>query len=129
MPVSRMDSDRERILHYVSRIGDHVRNVFSVGGDRGRSVEEIKYIAKKKLIHRAITNIRIRLKLYQNHKRKNVKYIISAKNQAWFLYDLDIISEKNCILLDKIIDNENRRLSEKKKVLCQTADRTITKPT
>lgn len=129
MPVSRMDSDRERILHYVSRIGDYVRNVFPVGGDRRRSVvETMKTFTRRELVHTGIEQIRIRLKIYE--KEADMDMIHSAGRLTHTMKEFGIIGSEKQQLLYNIINREFVRMLElqKKKVLCQTADRTITKP-
>lgn len=114
MPVSRMDSDRERILHYISRIGNHVRNVFSLGGNRRRSVvETMKTFTRRELVHTGIEYIRMRLRMYE--ETEDLEYISYANRMARTMGGLKIIGfEKQCLLYN-IIDNEFKRLLEKRK--------------
>lgn len=114
MPVSRMDSDRERILHYVSRIGDHVRNVFSVGGDRGRSVvETMKTFTRRELVHTGIEQIRIRLKIYE--KEEDMDMIHRAGRLTYTMKEFGIIGSEKQQLLYNIINREFVRMLELQK--------------
>lgn len=71
----------------------------------------MKAFTKKQLVHTAIFNIRIRLKMYGDTGK--LKYIKNANEQAGFLYDMEIIDLGKKRLLCDIINREFRRLLEK----------------
>ena len=114
MPVGRMDSDRERFLHHVNRIRDHVRHVPAVGSNRGRGVEEMKTtFTRRELVHTGIEQIRIRLKIYE--KEEDMDMIHRAGRLTFTMQEFGIIGSEKQQLLYSIINREFVRMLELQK--------------
>ena len=73
----------------------------------------MKTFTRRELVHTGIEHIRIRLKMYE--ETEDLKYISYADRMARTMEDLKIIELEKQWLLCKIIDNEFKRLLEKRK--------------